>query len=219
MEIVFRAPRFDAAGKKTKDATFETVFVNGQLVQENVATTGHTQSAPFEGDAKTGPIAIQGDHGPIAIRSYKVTPLEDGERARLAGLDAYWAEVSRAVKAGDFEAYKATCHPKGVLVSGSKKVSYPLAQALNRWKTEFDDTKAGDIEASVDFRFSHRFGDTQTAHESGVFLYTQKKKDAEPIREYIAFEVLLVKENGKWLTLMEYQMKAVSKEEWDKIQP
>ena len=123
------------------------------------------------------------------------------------------------MKAGDFEAYKATCHPKGVLVSGSKKVSYPLAQALNRWKTEFDDTKAGDIEASVDFRFSHRFGDTQTAHESGVFLYTQKKKDAEPIREYIAFEVLLVKENGKWLTLMEYQMKAVSKEEWDKIQP
>jgi hypothetical protein len=219
MEIVFRAPRFDAAGKKTKDATFETVFVNGQLVQENVATTGHTQSAPFEGDAKTGPIAIQGDHGPIAIRSYKVTPLEDGEKARLAGLDAYWAEVSRAVKAGDFEAYKATCHPKGVLVSGSKKVSYPLAQALNRWKTEFDDTKAGDIEASVDFRFSHRFGDTQTAHESGVFLYTQKKKDAEAIQEYIAFEVLLVKENGKWQTLMEYQMKAVSKEEWDKIQP
>lgn len=219
MEIVFRAPRFDGTGKKLKDATFEKVLVNGQLVQENVATTGHTQSAPFEGDAKTGPIAIQGDHGPIAIRSYKVTPLEDGEKARLAELDAYWAEVSRSVNQGDFQAYKATCHPKAVLVSGTKQVSYPLAQALNRWKTEFDDTKAGEIEASVEFRFSHRFGDTQTAHESGVFLYTQKKKNAEAIQEYIAFEALLIKENGKWQTLMEYQMKPVSKEVWDHIRP
>jgi len=219
MEIVFRAPRFDETGKKRKDATFEKVLVNGQLVQENVATTGHTQSAPLEGDAKTGPIAIQGDHGPIAIRSYKVTPLEDGEPARLAELDAYWKEVSRAVNQGDFEAYKATFHEKAVLVAGAKRVSYPIGQALNRWKTEFVDTKAGDIEASVDFRFSHRFGDTQTAHEAGVFLYTQKKKGAEAIAEYYAFEALLVKEEGNWLMLMEYQMKAVPKEEWDKLAP
>jgi hypothetical protein len=219
MEIVFRAPRFDEAGKKRKDATFEKVLVNGHLVQENVATGGHTQSAPFEGDAKLGPIAIQGDHGPIAIRSFEVTRLEDADALRNFELDAFWAEVSRSVKAGDFEAYKATCHPKAVLVSGTKKVSYPLAQALNRWKTEFVDTKAGDIEASVDFRFSHRFGDTQTAHESGVFLYTQKKKDSEAVKEYIAFEALLVKEDGKWQILMEYQMKAVSKEEWNKLAP
>ncbi len=219
MEIVFRAPRFDESGKKLKDATFEKVLVNGQLVQENVATSGPTQSAPFEGDAKAGPIAIQGDHGPIAIRSYKVTPLEDPEPARLAELDAYWKEVSRAVNQGDFPAYQATCHPKGVLVAGSKKVSYPLSQALNRWKTEFVDTKAGDIEASVEFRFAHRYGDTQTAHESGVFLYTQKKKDGEPNPEYLAFEALLVKENDKWQMLMEYHIKAVTKEEWDKLAP
>ena len=219
MEIVFRAPRFDEAGKKSRNATFEKVLVNGQLVQENVATTGHTQSAPFEGDAKVGPIAIQGDHGPIAIRSYKVTPLEDGELARLAELDAYWKEVSRAVNQGDFSAYKSTFHEKAVFVTGAKRLSYPIGQALNRWKTEFDDTKAGDIEASVDFRFGHRYGDTQTAHESGIFLYTQKKKDAEPVAEYYAFEALLVKENGKWLTMMEYQIKPMTKEDWDKIRP
>ncbi|MFT5883203.1 MAG: hypothetical protein ACI9FG_001716, partial [Crocinitomicaceae bacterium] len=59
-----------------------------------------------------------------------------------AELDAYWAEISRAVKTGDFEAYKATCHPEAVLVSGNKKQSYPLAKALVRWKKEFDDTKS-----------------------------------------------------------------------------
>ena len=70
-----------------------------------------------------------------------VAPQSDMDRLRE--LDAYWAEVSRAVGAGDFDAYKATCHEQGVLVTGIKKTSQPLAAALVRWKPEFDDTKAG----------------------------------------------------------------------------
>ena len=219
MEIVFRAPRYDEAGKKYRDATFEKVLVNGILVQENASTGGNTRSAPLVGDAAKGPIAIQGDHGPIAIRSYKVTPLPDPEIARRAELDAYWAEVSRSVKEGDFEAYKASCHPEGVLVSGSKKVSYPLAQALARWKHEFDATKAGTMKASVDFRFSHRYGDATTAHESGVFLYTQAVDGGEAKAEYIEFDVLLTKREDGWKNLMEFQKKAVTVAEWEALEP
>lgn len=219
MEIVFRAPRFDESGKKIKDATFEKVLVNGILVQENASTGGHTRSAPFEGDAATGPIAIQGDHGPIAIRSYKATPLPDPEIARLKELDAYWAEVSRSVNEGDFEAYTATCHEKAVLVSGTKKVSYPLAQALARWKQEFDDTKSGKMEASVEFRFANRYGDATTAYESGMFLYTQKLAGGEAKPEYIGLEALLVKEGDDWKIIMEYQKEVLSKAEWDALKP
>jgi hypothetical protein len=219
MEIVFRAPRFDESGKKIRDATFEKVIVNGQLVQENASTGGHTRSAPFEGDAAKGPIAIQGDHGPIAIRSYKVTPLPDPDIARLAELDVYWTEVSRSVNEGDFEAYKGGCHPEGILVTGTKKTSYPLSQALARWKREFDETKAGTMKASVDFRFSHRYGDATTAHEAGVFLYRQEVEGKDPIAEYIEFEILLAKKEDGWKTVMEYQKKAVTKEEWDALAP
>jgi ketosteroid isomerase-like protein len=219
MEIVFRAPRFDESGKKIRDATFEKVLVNGQLVQENATTGGHTRSAPFEGDAATGPIAIQGDHGPIAIRSYKVTPLPDPEIERLKALDAYWAEVSRAVNEGDFDAYKATCHKKAVLVSGTKNGRYPLTQALARWKKEFDATKAGKMEASVEFRFANRYGDATTAHESGIFLYTQKIEGGEAKPEYIGLEALLVKEDGGWKILMEYQKEVLTRKEWDALAP
>ena len=69
------------------------------------------------------------------------------ESARLAELDAYWAEVARAVHEGDFAAYQATCHPEAVLVSGKAQTSYPLSKALARWKSEFDATKAGKIES------------------------------------------------------------------------
>lgn len=219
MEIVFRAPRFDESGKKIRDATFEKVFVNGQLVQENATTGGHTRSAPFEGDAAKGPIAIQGDHGPIAIRSFKATPLPDPEIARLAELDAYWKEVSRSVNEGDFEAYAGGCHPEGILVTGTKKTSYPLSQALARWKHEFDATKAGTMKASVDFRFSHRYGDATTAHEAGVFLYRQEVEGKDPIAEYIEFEILLSKKEDGWKALMEYQKKAVTVAEWDALAP
>ena len=217
LDIIFRAPRFDDGGKKTRDATFEKVLVNGVLVQENASTTGPTRSAPLEGDAAQGPIAIQGDHGPIAIRAFRVTRLANQDSARLSELDAYWAEVSRAVNEGDFDAYSATCHEEGVLVSGTKKMSQPLAKALARWKQEFLDTRAGKIKASVEFRFSARLGDATTAHESGIFRYTSQASGGAPKAEYIHLEALLVKKTDGWKTLMENQKGLASEAEWDAL--
>ena len=82
MEIHFHAPRFDAEGKKTANARFAKVLVNGKLVQENAEVTGHTRSSPLEGEAARGPIAIQGDHGPLAIRAFQVTALDPSDQAR-----------------------------------------------------------------------------------------------------------------------------------------
>jgi hypothetical protein len=143
------------------------------------------------------------------------TPVSADERAeRLAELDAYWAEVSRSVREGDFEAYRASCHPEAVLVSGSKETSYPLAQALVRWKPEFIDTRDGERTSDVEFRFSHRFGDATTAHESGIFRYQFRQGDDPPVREYVHFEALLVKQPEGWKILMEYQKAPATEAEW-----
>jgi hypothetical protein len=217
LDIHFRAPRFDDAGVKLSDATFEKVFVNGVLVQENATTSGPTRSSPFEDDAARGPIAIQGDHGPIAIRAFRVTPLADADPARLAGLDAYWAEVSRAVREGDFEGYRATCHEEGVLVSGGKQYSQPLAKALARWKKDFDDTREGRVKADVEFRFSQRLGDATTAHETGIFRYVSSKPGGQPEEEFIHLEALLVRKPAGWKILMEYQTGPATRDEWDAL--
>jgi len=218
MEIFFRAPRFDVAGNKTRDATFEKVFVNGVLVQENATTTGPTRSAPMEGDAARGPIAIQGDHGPIAIRSFQVIPMADADQVRLAELDAYWANVSRAVNEGDFEAYQATCHDEGVLVGGTKKYSQPLAAALARWKKDFGDTREGRVKAEVAFRFSKRLGDATTAHETGIFRFISQPAGEPPKVEYIHLEGLLVKKQDGWKILMEYQRGPATEAEWQALE-
>lgn len=136
---------------------------------------------------------------------------------RLIELDSFWAEVSRSVGEGDFEAYVATCHPEGVVVSGTKKSSYPLSDALARWKKDFIATKSGDLKGSVAFRFSQRFGDETTAHETGIFRYTTVSANGKRDQDYIHFEILLVKRDGRWMTLMEYQKSRATREEWDAL--
>lgn len=151
--------------------------------------------------------------GKVLWRGLKVKELGD-ETSRLKELDRYWAEVSRTVREGDFEGYSATIHKDGVLVMGTREASQPLADALKRWKTEFDQTKAGSMQASVEFRFSQRWGDATTAHEVGMFRYAQKVGESKERVEYIHLRALLVKKRGKWLTVMENQASRGTLEEW-----
>lgn len=140
--------------------------------------------------------------------------LAANDEARLRALDAYWAEVSRAVHEGDFEGYQATCHAEGVLVSGVKRTSQPLAKALAHWKPGFADTKSGKIQAKVEFRFSQRLGDNTTAHETGIFHYSTVDSTGKSTHDYIHFEGLLISKNGKWKILMEYQKSKATPEQW-----
>ncbi|MBT4666154.1 MAG: hypothetical protein HOB63_06530 [Opitutae bacterium] len=132
-------------------------------------------------------------------------------------MDAYWAEVSRTVREGDFEGYKATCHEKGVLVSGNKKTSYPLSKALARWKKDFTATKTGKTKAKVEFRFSQRFSDETTAHETGIFLYSFTDLEGNWKQEYVNFQALLLKGKDGWKIMMEYQQSRSTKDEWDTL--
>jgi len=75
-DIQFRAPRFDANGKKTADAKMIQVRHNGQLIQENVDLTGPTRSAHWTDEQPRGPILLQGDHGPVAYRNLRVKPMQ-----------------------------------------------------------------------------------------------------------------------------------------------
>jgi hypothetical protein len=76
--IWFRAPRFDASGRKTENARFLRVLLNDTLVQENVEAPGPTQSHMDHPEAARNPLMLQGDHGPVAFRNIYIRPLEAG---------------------------------------------------------------------------------------------------------------------------------------------
>jgi hypothetical protein len=67
-DIVFLAPKFDASGKKTANATI-TVIHNGVLIQDHAEATSPTGSAIDQKETATGPLMLQ-EHGhPVAYRN------------------------------------------------------------------------------------------------------------------------------------------------------
>jgi len=74
--IEFRAPRYDASGKKTENARFIKVELNGKLIHENVEPTDVTLGGLTGVEHATGPLYLQGNEGPVAFRNIKVTPLQ-----------------------------------------------------------------------------------------------------------------------------------------------
>jgi sugar phosphate isomerase/epimerase len=73
-DVVFRAPRFDERGRKISNARFETVYHNGVLIHEDTVLTGPTRACAYNDEKPTGPLMLQGDHGPVAYRNIRIEP-------------------------------------------------------------------------------------------------------------------------------------------------
>jgi hypothetical protein len=74
-EIHFRAPRFDASGRKTENARFVKVVHNQVTLHENVEVDGPTRAHMDRAESRRGPLMLQGDHGPVAYRNIYWRPL------------------------------------------------------------------------------------------------------------------------------------------------
>jgi hypothetical protein len=46
------------------------------MIHENVEVNGPTRAAQFEDEQATGPLMLQGDHGPIAYRNLWIRKLD-----------------------------------------------------------------------------------------------------------------------------------------------
>lgn len=91
--IIFRAPRFDAASNKTENARFEKVELNGVLIHQDVVLSGPTRGAFFEDEAPTGPLVIQGDHGPVAFRNIEYKRYFTDPKLELADVHYQYFEI------------------------------------------------------------------------------------------------------------------------------
>jgi hypothetical protein len=77
LSIEFRAPRFDADGKKVSDARFVKVVMNGETIHADVAIPHGTNVGPNVKEQARGEVLLQGDHGPVAFRNIRITPRDE----------------------------------------------------------------------------------------------------------------------------------------------
>ncbi len=74
-EIRWQAPRLDAAGKKTTNARFLRVTLNGTVIHENLEMPSPTPGGVDGREKALGPLMFQGNHGPVAYRNIVIKPL------------------------------------------------------------------------------------------------------------------------------------------------
>jgi 3-keto-disaccharide hydrolase len=86
-EIAFRAPKFDKEGKKTANACFMKVALNGKVIHEMVEMKGPTPGGISGKEAPEGSLMFQGNHGPVAYRNIKITPVKYVEGKPSEGVD------------------------------------------------------------------------------------------------------------------------------------
>ncbi len=90
MFISFRAPRFDASGKKIANAKFNIVKINGLTIHENIEIPLPTGGPISKEEVAEGPLMIQGDHGAVAFRKIKLRKIEN-KKIVLENLNyKYW---------------------------------------------------------------------------------------------------------------------------------
>lgn len=131
-------------------------------------------------------------------------------------LNAFWRAAERTVATGDFATYASLYHEDAVVVEGAS--TKLVKDALDGWKAGFDATAEGRQSTQLSFRFSHRYDDPASAHESGIFRYQkQTKPDDSVMVRYVFFESLLVKKGQRWIWLMEYQKGEATKDDWDAL--
>lgn len=115
-DIRFRAPRFDAQGRKVADARFLEVKHNGILVQKDVSVDGPTRASMDLPEAAENPIMLQGDHGSVSFRNIYVRPLDAA--GGLAGISWTTGEPLIAAQNRDGETYYSIKDPSIVRFKG-----------------------------------------------------------------------------------------------------
>ena len=132
LAIRFRAPRFDAQGRKVADARFLRVEHNGVVIHEDVRVAGPTRGAPHQDERALGPLVLQGGRGGVAIRNVRFKRY-GGERVTLSGL-RYEAREGAFANLADATGGAAA---RGGPAAG---ISSSLAGAPDRFALTFDGT-------------------------------------------------------------------------------
>lgn len=77
LDVTFRAPRFDEDGNKIENARIVKATLNGEVIHEDVEMKTPTGHNWVRDEVAEGPLMIQADHGPVAIRNSRVRPIEE----------------------------------------------------------------------------------------------------------------------------------------------
>jgi hypothetical protein len=144
MKISFRAPRFDASGKKISNAKFVSVVLNGVEIHSNVEVPLPTGGPIENNETAMGPLMIQGDHGPVAFRNIRYRLMKD--------LEYKISEVSYEVFHGKYTTTDDFANAKPALTGKSPELSAEVIDIDNAYGVRYKGTLTVPEDATYTFK-------------------------------------------------------------------
>lgn len=145
LTVDFEAPKFEG-GRKTRNARFVKVTLNGTTLHENIELTGPTRAAAFTDEAPRGPLMLQGDHGAVAFRNISIERFERGPLKT--------GPVSYAFYNGYAETIPGAFTKAPNVQGTAPAINTRLAQN-NQYVAKFDGTFTADVAGPYDFNLQH----------------------------------------------------------------
>ena len=130
LRIRFRAPRFDADGRKVSNARLLEVQLNGSTVQTDVELTGPTRLAPFEDESPLGPLMLQANAGSAAFRNIQFKRYD----ADAPALEA----VRYTVYEGTFRSLADVATAEPVRSGTAERLNLDVVQRRDDFAVRFD---------------------------------------------------------------------------------
>lgn len=157
-DVIFRAPRFDADGKKIADAVFVKVVHNGVVIHENQVLSGPTRASAWGDEKPLGPLMLQGDHGPVAYRNIQLRmPIDDARKQADALMPAATLEALKTLPSGGKRKSIA------VLEEALKKAPRDIIRLVEtRWLTLLEDAGATLAGKRMTCRLLRQYGTCQS---------------------------------------------------------
>ena len=129
--------------------------------------------------------------------------------------DDMYRALIKSVKDNDFSLMASLYHPDAVIVSKDKNEL--ASKALIRWETEGQKLHAEGGYASLQMRFKNRVTTQGSSFESGIYHYRTVDQNRKVTDYYAHFEDLNVLKDGKWLIMMERNVKQATSAEFERL--
>lgn len=163
MKIVFHAPRFDGSGKKISNAKFKSVILNGAEIHSNVEVPLPTGGPLVNNEVATGPLMIQGDHGPVAFRNIRYRLMNE--------LDYKLSAVNYQVFHGDFKTTSDFANLKPVLSGTAPMLTSEVIDIENAYGVRYNGTITVPEDALYIFTIASTGGTKLIVNNKELFNY------------------------------------------------
>jgi hypothetical protein len=172
LKISFQAPKFDAQGKKTANARFLFVELNGIKIHENVEVPQMTGGSILKKESPEGPLMIQGDHGGVAFRNIRYRLLKESTLSLT--------NLNYQVFNGKFESESEFTKLKPGSSGLAEKLTWQVAQKDNDFALKFKGLL--NVGESGNYTFSARTQNYFKLILNDKVLIDYGKNSSEPIQ-------------------------------------